>query len=730
MQNLRRLIKPGGFLVVLEFHAMDNIARAGAIFGAFPGWWLGADDGRVLSPCINLPEWDALLRGAGFSGCDTVSPVKNVAAMPVFVFVSQAVDERVEFLRDPLSSHIALFERDEQRTLKEDLVLLGGNSLQTSRLIGQLRTILRQQWGHNIRNARSLAELSSLSLSSSTTVLSVTEMDAPVFKNLDDHRWEALKSMLHGAGTILWVSKGRRAEEPYANMMVGLLRGSKMELPTLDIQLFDAEGERPAEARTIATALLQLVATTLYHRRDGQDSLLATVEPEIVRERSGQLVIPRVVPSQERNDRYNSLRRPILKSLGDEIEQNVGISSSSSISLQQVPAPEASGKANRRIHLTHSLRSTVHVADSGCLHLVLGRDCNSGSQVVALLNEHSLLACATDELSIPVQVPAGSEAEFIYRLACCLLANVALEGLAEGDEMLVHEPDSIFATVLEEQSKRCGVNVKFTTISIPPANHGWVRIHARAPNRTIRALGVTNTAVFLDFSRDKTPGAIGHRICGHLPANCQRQTLETIFATSTSWTPRDSQLHGIQVRLETCIASALSQLNDPNPINIPTVSLSVLATSIEESSLHNVAPQTVIIWPSSTTGLPVPVRPIDSQIRFSNSKTYWLAGLSGGLGLLLCEWMVRHGAKYIVISSRAPKIAEPWLEKMRTTGAVTRVLAWLVDFFNFSSSFTFPPSSFFGFCAPPNRVGESLLAWLTPCTVMLPIEMMCLLRTK
>lgn len=49
LNNVRRLMKPGGFLVVLELH-VEDVARVGTIFGALPGWWLGVEEGRTRSP--------------------------------------------------------------------------------------------------------------------------------------------------------------------------------------------------------------------------------------------------------------------------------------------------------------------------------------------------------------------------------------------------------------------------------------------------------------------------------------------------------------------------------------------------------------------------------------------------------------------------------------------------------------------------------------------------------
>jgi hybrid polyketide synthase/nonribosomal peptide synthetase ACE1 len=672
LRNARRLLKPGGFLVVLELQ-VDNLARMGTIFGAFPGWWLGADEGRVLSPCINLAEWEEVLRDTGFSGCDTATPVRNALVMPPTVFVSQAIDDHIEFLRDPLSSSLELFEPD---STAEDLILLGGGSLQTSRLIGQLKSLLRQYWGRNIKTVRSLVEFSALDISSNTTVLSLAELDTPVFKELKDVDWEALKKLLQEARTVLWVSRGRRAENPYANMMVGLLRSAKKELPTLDIQLFDFEGMQPLEARVLAEGLLQLKATTLWQRRDGQESLLATVEPEVIREESGLLVIPRLVASQERNDRYNSLRRPILVKAGPNTE-NVGIATSGDgFCIIHEPIPE--GESSKRIRVAHSLLSAVQAAEFGCMFIVFGHNCDTGDQIVALSTKNTSLVCPMDELLVSVNVPAGSEAEFVSLVSHHMLASSALEGLSEGDTIVVHEPETTFAAVLAKEAKSRGVEFSFTTANPTPSNLICClqTVSPSSPDRAIRALLPKNTSAFLDFSEEKGPGSIRERIHALLPAHCRRQSSNTLFST-TSWIPKASYINEIRTRLEDAVSHTLVDLEGPSR-HTETVALSALS-HIE--SIRELSPQTVVDW-ASISDVSIQVRPItESHAKFSDTKTYWLAGLSGGLGLSLCEWMVRHGAKYVVISSRRPNVEESWLEQMRSAGAVINVFAWYVVFY-------------------------------------------------
>nr|ALP31883.1 polyketide synthase 17 [Diaporthe helianthi] len=68
LANCRRLLKPGGKLIVVETTRMRVLP--GLIYGVMTGYWLGINDGRSEGPFMELEVWDSKLRGAGFSGAE------------------------------------------------------------------------------------------------------------------------------------------------------------------------------------------------------------------------------------------------------------------------------------------------------------------------------------------------------------------------------------------------------------------------------------------------------------------------------------------------------------------------------------------------------------------------------------------------------------------------------------------------------------------------------------
>lgn len=99
LRNIRKLLRPGGFLVVGEGQEGQNsVASSGFTFGTLPGWWLGAGkDGRDLSPHVSPEEWSRLLQATGFASPDTSVPYSWRDLLNVNHFVAQAVYDRVPF---------------------------------------------------------------------------------------------------------------------------------------------------------------------------------------------------------------------------------------------------------------------------------------------------------------------------------------------------------------------------------------------------------------------------------------------------------------------------------------------------------------------------------------------------------------------------------------------------------------------------------------------------------
>ena len=297
MRNLRKLLKPGGFLLVGE-QSSEGASEAGAgfIFGPLPGWWRGVEEGRKLSPLLSVAQWDATLKRTGYSGIDSVTPPKFLDTFGVALFVSQAVDERIQLARQPLAAPVGV--------KIANLVLIGGQTLPVAHLARGLEKLLAPRAEH-VHTYKSLLEMDDRVIENAT-IISMADLDGPVFKDITPETWYAYKKLYQGDKTVLWLTSRASENEGYANMAYGFGRSARHEEEGLRLQYLDIPDPSKVDARLIAETLIRLISTQL----DTED-ILYTVEPELSVNAEGRQLVPRINPLTDANFRMNCLARPI-----------------------------------------------------------------------------------------------------------------------------------------------------------------------------------------------------------------------------------------------------------------------------------------------------------------------------------------------------------------------------------------------------------------------------------
>ncbi|KAJ6192017.1 hypothetical protein J3E72DRAFT_273825 [Bipolaris maydis] len=180
-------------------YVLARVRRSGAIFRAFPDWWLGTSEGRILGPLVSIAEWDKTLRDTGFSGVDTYSPTSHQFSHPTAVFVTQAVDNQVSYIQDPLSQPLP----QAIQIAQDELVIIRGKGQQTRDLVAELVPILQQRF-EGLKTFKSFAELANTrtKLSSSSLILSLTELNQPLLQTLSSAEFKGIKAALLSLGSI------------------------------------------------------------------------------------------------------------------------------------------------------------------------------------------------------------------------------------------------------------------------------------------------------------------------------------------------------------------------------------------------------------------------------------------------------------------------------------------------------------------------------------------------
>ncbi|KAI2758968.1 hypothetical protein DTO006G1_6365 [Penicillium roqueforti] len=651
MTNVRRLLKPGGYLITLEVTNCD-LLFSGMTVGTLPGWWVAAETGRPWGPCLTLPQWDSVLRQTGFSGIDTMTPDLSVS-LPVAVFVSQAIDDRVALLRDPLS----LSTEDNLGTL----VIIGGTTLPVFGIVEDVVTNLSSIFAEVMlfETVEELAIFGS-AVPNGASILCLTDLDEPFMKTLTPQKFTSLQKMFDVAGTLVLVSRGCRADEPYSMMLVGIGRTVKTENPKINLQLLDIEAVEDTTANMLSEALLRHHLLRQWQSR--KEPLLWSSEPEVVMQ-DRRALIPRLLPSTDKNQRYNSQRRAITKEVDPRQATIQMIQNGVTFDVNDVsPLLISDAPSSKSITVRSILSSfqSLKIGSAGFLRLIYGVT-SSSETVVALSCSTQSPAVVPSKWCVPIAGHAmgHSPSSLLTTLAANIMAKEVLSSVPDGGVLLIREADEPFKSYLLHMAKELSVRTVFVTSQGNTGTPDSFYIHPRLSQHKLKQLLPADVAVYADLSQGAGADDLSELLDKCLPSQCVHIKRSSLL---------NNDITDPHPRFCDMISQLLQQT-----IETSTHSARTITIPLSRVSDHSVfEPFTVVDW--SIQSVPVKVQPIDSGIIFRPDRTYFFVGLAGELGQSLCQWMISHGAKYFVLSSRSPKVSPNFIEGMAQQGATVRTL--------------------------------------------------------
>ncbi|KAH9896254.1 putative polyketide synthase [Xylariomycetidae sp. FL2044] len=655
MRYLRKLLKPGGYLVIGE--GSHNCTTGGFIFGPLAGWWLGVDEGRTLTPFISGEEWHQLLRKTGFCGIDTAIPKEQEDVYGVTVWVAQATNKEIDFIRQPLSSPANAHQI-------EKLAIVGGKTTKTARLIESLTPLL-SPFAREVRIFDTVLDVDFDFADATSTVLSLADLDGNVFEDIQPDVWHNLKQVFGFGKSCLWLTSGRLDDSPYGSMTVGFGRTAQLETPGLRLQFLDVMGSgNELDARQIAAVLLRLQVDAPEDRTD----ILWTVESEMLMDNSGQLLVPRLRTLQSPNDRYNSAFRPI--------QHEVDITSSA-VQLQREETGYSLKELSRygntypssgtqlELYITHSLLYAV-ATPFGHKFLVLGAAKN-GRRYMALVSSPSSITTVSVESSVPYELDGSPEVAILSYCAAYLAATAICYPLFPGEALLAHNAPPLLSQAIRFCAEKKGVGVAFASDSTGDDNG----LHVPPYLSTAEAAQLIPQGIraFVGLS-DNSLHSAGNEatLFDALPSHVLKHTSGTLYSSDSS--PANALSAKEQAALvQQMLNYAESQLTlEPMTSEPVVLTLEALVASGPVSD-----PSTVVDWTASHKQL-VRVSRLDSRPMFKPDKTYWMVGLSGALGISLCDWMIESGARHLVLTSRNPKIAPEWIDLHKRNGVNVTVI--------------------------------------------------------
>ncbi|EKV18449.1 Equisetin synthetase, putative [Penicillium digitatum Pd1] len=672
LANVRKLLRPGGYLVILEINTNDSLSL-GTILGGLPE---GPSPSRRSA--LSLSRWDALLRRHGFSGIDTHTPFFNPSKPQWFtVFVSQAVDDRINCLRTPLISPTQNITH---------LVVVGGRTAAIAQLSQNVCDLLRSRYAA-VTRIKSLEELNKRGLDSGSSVLSLTELDEQFLETRTEAKIDALRSVCRHGSSILWVTYEARAGRPYSSIVLGLARVLRHEYPAMTLQLLDFDAATTATPHILAEALVRLELGARF-KKEQNYNLLWSIEPEN-HYVNGRLLIPRLLPDIDANNRYNTYRR-VVSSQVDLREKMVILEPTvdgnafelAIVSPLRVVVPSRLYGKTVTLRVESSLLQAIKIRDAGYFHLLVGTEISSGQRFAAISDVAvESRACVPVEWTVRLSAKDSNINSSLVDVASNILAQTIIASAPHFGSVVLHEASPRLKDALDIEAAREGIRAVFTTSlkKKTASNHRspFLFIHERLPARQVQALLPRDVSLLIDFSSDAgefDSGLMGRALGLGKDSNLEVRFTSTNFLRTKSGFSPDANEHDVDYVGQAFKASWRAVTNRARlPASFAREEVPTLPLQDTTGFPVSTDTFTLIDWSSST--VQALVRPIDHGPIFRADGTYLLVGLTGELGQSLCSWMVAHGAQNVVLTSRRPKVSQSFIDSCATQGAIIKTVS-------------------------------------------------------
>jgi hybrid polyketide synthase/nonribosomal peptide synthetase ACE1 len=657
--NARRLLRPGGYMVLLEIMGNDFLG-IGASMGGLPGWWAGAevDPTRCDGPCFTVSQWDALVKRHGFSGVETHTPLDRKMQWYA-VLVCRAVDDKVASLQEPLSA-------DAPIPQSNNLVIVGGRTPTVAKLVNETTVTLQSRYS-TITHIETLEELTEKPQAPGSSILSLTELDQQFLETRTEAKLDALKVLWRNSRTVLWVTRGARNESPYSSSMIGLSRVVRFEYPHLNLQVVDFD--KLPESQVVAESLVRLELAKNWEEEGV--NMLATVEPELhyVDEK---LFIPRLYQHTNANDRFNTYRRTVPSEVNPQetlvlLEPTADGKSVKPCAVSPLRLPREADSRSRKqvtIQVHRSLIQSVKIGETGFFTLLAGTEMDSGEYLLGLAD-----SAIESSMQIPVERTMKATATsctsgVLGNVVATMLAKTMLSDSPSSGTVVVHEASDLIRDALDKEAAKEGVQTVFTSSTKrAKQDDTTVFVHDRLPTRLIQKILPRDISRFIDLSANGM-----ELIHNCLPKNTPTATLADYIRLEPS-ASSTAALEDAGQALKLSWNDVTKQRRSKKVPDAPAV------IPINETGGFNAVDGQFSIVDWNTESVKVSLRPIDTGRIFRDDGTYFLLGLSGELGQSLCSWMVAHGARHVVLSSRSPKVDPRYVEEIAAQGADVRVMA-------------------------------------------------------
>ncbi|OJZ89214.1 hypothetical protein ASPFODRAFT_42376 [Aspergillus luchuensis CBS 106.47] len=676
LQNIRKLLKPGGKLLLIETTDPDALQIPFA-YGLLKGWWSPLDhEARSdFSPCLTLPQWDECLKKNGFSGIDIEIPGQGIRACQYSsIIVSSATAEKSEVL-DTVEDLIVI--RDPTQTYQSE--------------VAATIALDRRALMHT------LDEAAHLHIGPSTMIIVLLELGTSLLSEISHTDYALLQSIMIEAKNVLWVTgpivKG--APIPQHSLIEGFGRTLASEDSTRKFVTYALSGHETVAQAT--TNILRLLSQTIVRPVETMETNFSTSE--------GVLKIPRVTQYEHMNHiihQYTRGRREEQWYLDNEpgsarraATLEFGASGcTNDVAYQENSEFQDSTTADDEVTIqvqAFGLTPRDYLAASGQLSQSgLSTQCSGiiqqataasgfkvGDRVCAIgtgMAGTFIRANSTAVAPIPSDLSFTQAAALPTPLWTAFYSLDHLTRLEADETLLIHQASTSVGQMVVQLALKWGGRVLATTdsetqkmfvcatLGLPESDVLLSNDPSLAPKLKDATngqgldviIGSFDADARLNIARCLAPcgrmvdiswGQVRHsKRTGQMP---HPNTSETVLDMAQLF---DRKAHSAR----TIFQRAMKRFST-KPIQ-PPQSISVYKAGKEQEALQQYQETDVVGDPvvEFVRNIPITVNcSSKSRYRFSQDFSYVIAGGLGGLGRSFARWMASRGARYMILLSRS-----------------------------------------------------------------------------
>ncbi|RDL31106.1 uncharacterized protein BP5553_09895 [Venustampulla echinocandica] len=694
MANVRKLLKPGGKLILLET-TQDQMDVFFA-FGLLPGWWLSDEKEREFTPSLSKDHWSQVLKKSGFNGVELeVSDCENEEFYMMSTMMSTA--------SQPLPRYSSSFTLVYSTTCPPGYWLEDAKNA-ISAITGSVPSVEKLE-----------------DVIAAGKVIIFLDIADNILRDINSDQFKTITSLLADSKGLLWVSSGGAmdCEQPDASLQIGFLRTMRNESGGRQYVSLDLDpNQQPWSVDNVFTICEILRATF-------DDTCQQAVRDFEYAERHGAIYTPRIYKENSLNKFVDTHRNetdvhmepfyqpnsPLRMAIGtpgllDTLYFHEDPNVDKDLDPEQI---EIDSKA-----IGINFRDVMVAMGQLEANAFMGFECSGtiarlgakaasqgfkvGDRVCSILRGHwatlprtswKYTALIPDEMSHPT----AAAIPLVFTTAYVSLYETAR--LQKGEKVLVHAASGGVGQAAIIFSKLVGAEI-FVTVGSNAKRQLIADTYGIPNDHIFSSRDISFAEQILAMTNGKGVDVILNSLAGSLlqeSFNClcdfgrfveigkrdleQNSSLDMLpFTRNVSFSSVDLMKWAVHKPDDVFrVLNATIELLRQNTINPMSPITTYPITDIEKAFRTMQAGNHVgkIVITISQEDM-VPVKRSSPIVKFAPNSSYLIVGGMGGIGRSLCQWMVEHGAKHLVIMSRKAE-KSPFLAELEETGCNIRCIS-------------------------------------------------------